>query len=98
MNIKLPKIKFSNIAEKLKNHIISIWSVSAVLLLIYAGYIFYSKAYAPTGATPNPTIKPAAVQKDKLNKILQDLAEREQKKNKFSAEKIINPFEFMPQQ
>lgn len=94
MVIKLPKIKFLNTADWLNSHIALVWSVSAILLLIYAGYLFYSKAYIPTGTTPIPTIKPATVQKDKLNKTHQDLTEREQNRNAFSAEKIMNPFEF----
>lgn len=94
MDIKLPKIRISNIIEKLKIYMAAIWLFLAISLLTYAGYIFYSKAHIPTTATPIPTIKPATVQKDKLNKILQDLADREKNRNAFSAEKIVSPFEF----
>lgn len=96
MDIKLPKIKFLNTADWLKSHIALVWSISAILLLIYAGYLFYLKAYITTNTTPAPAIKPATVQKDKLNKILQDLAEREQNRNTFSAEKTADPFYFQP--
>lgn len=96
MDIKLPKIKFLNIADWLKSHIVLIWSVSAILLLTYAGYIFYLKAYITTNTTPVPAVKPATVQKDKLNKILQDLSEREQNRDAFSAGKTTDPFYFQP--
>lgn len=96
MDIKLPKIKFLNITDWLKSHVVLMWSILAILLLTYAGYIFYLKAYIPTNTTPIPLIKPVAVQKDKLDKIIQDLLEREQNRNEFSSEKTVDPFYFQP--
>lgn len=94
MNIDFPKIKFQNISDALKIHIILIWSVLGVILFIWAGYIFYSKSYAPTYTVITPIIQPQTVQKNKLEATLKDLSEREQTINEFSREKIINPFEF----
>lgn len=94
ININFPKIKFQNIINALKAHIILIWSVLGVILFIWAGYIFYSKSYAPTYTIITPIIQQQTVQKNKLEAILKDLSEREQAMNEFSREKIISPFEF----
>lgn len=94
MNIDFPKIKFQNISDALKIHIILIWSVLGAILFIWVGYIFYYQSYAPTYTTIAPTVRPQTVQKNKLEATIKDLSEREQTINEFSREKIINPFEF----
>lgn len=94
ININFPKIKFQNIINALKIHIILMWSILGAILFIWAGYIFYYQSYAPTYATIVPTVQPQTVQKNKLETTLKDLSEREQRINEFSREKIISPFEF----
>lgn len=94
MNINIPKIKLQNIIETLKTHMILIWSILGAILLIWAGYIFYFKAYIPTHTTLSPIVLPQTVQKNRLEATLQDLSKREQAVNEFSRERIANPFEF----
>lgn len=97
MNVKFPQIKNfrdieKNILEIFKNHIISVWITLGLLLLIYVGYIFYFKVYASLTTIPLPAIKTQTAQRDKLEQILQDLNEREQKRNNFDISKFTNPF------
>lgn len=81
-----------NILEISKSHIIFIWLVLGLSLLIYAGYIFYFKIYISLTTIPSPVVKTQIAQKGQLNQILQDLNEREQKRNSFDVQGLINPF------
>lgn len=97
MNVKFPQIKNfkkieKNILETFKNHIISVWAALGLLLLIYAGYIFYSKVYASLTTTLLSAVKTQTAQREQLEQILQDLNEREQKRDNFDILKFTNPF------
>ena len=97
MDIKLTQIENlkkieKNILETFKSHIIFIWLFLGLSLLMYAGYIFYFKIYISLATIPSPVVKTQIAQKGQLNQILQDLNEREQKRNSFDVQKLINPF------
>lgn len=97
MNVKFPQIKNfkeieKNILKTFKTHIISIWTAIGLLLLIYVGYIFYFKVYASLTTTPLSAIKTQTAQRERLEQILQDLNEREQKRDNFDISKFTNPF------
>ncbi len=94
IDLKFPKL--NNLPQGIntffKHHIVLIWSIVALALILYIGYIFYFKIYMALSQEPLPTVKIQTAQKNQLNQILEDLKLREGNRNQFDPKQITNPF------
>lgn len=97
MDIKLPQIKNlekieKNIFKTLRVHIALTWIMLGFIILLYTGYIFYFKIYAATTTPIYPLIQIPTAKKIQLDQILEDLRDRESRRNEFDPKKLANPF------
>jgi cell division protein YceG involved in septum cleavage len=90
MRIKISPTKISNF---LKKHYYWILGVIFFLLLCLNAFIYYQYVYLTVNTQPEAINREVAIDEETLNKIMENISEREENLSRVRTTKYSNPFD-----
>jgi cell division protein YceG involved in septum cleavage len=90
MRIKISPTKISNF---LKKHYYWILGVIFFLLLCLNAFIYYQYVYLTVNTQPEAINREVAIDEETLNKIMENIGEREENLSRVRTTKYSNPFD-----